>query len=651
MKMTDQIKRILSALLVLVMVFALVPVNARAASAAPVDSVAFFSDLHTSSSNSKTTLVKNTFSSIANVAASKVSAVFSVGDVFSSNESQNISSLSSVTSAIRSGLNDETVHVDYVWSDHDRYGGVANITGLVYGAGADGIYGNADDGNYYVYFISMSDMTTNPRYGITTTFTSSKLTDFTNAVATLDHTKPLFVVSHMPLLDNRGDNGHAYEWCQVINAAAEDMDVALFYGHNHRYDKLTDYFYGVGDTMSVEDNGTTRKVTLNFVHACAGYMEPKSTGSYSSSTSRMEVALLVNINADSIQYVTVNANGIYTGSIGPVNKTFTRTHASAVPETPTEPTEPEVPTEPTEPQLPDTDYEWVALPSGSIYELDTDGIDAGAQYLIVAKSYAKALSAASSNNNSVNVTIDGNTVTMDSADYGWTFASSGSNYTISNNGTYLNRSSSSLAAGSSSNTWTVSHTGNGVYQVYQSGSSSWWGSSSKNYLRWSNSNNYFQTKTSSDTVRLFKFAGSSSLGADYIRLGGEAIQNYSIADGATLDSVLAKLMVETSANGADVNGSLAVTADMVTWSKAFNGTAAGTYIGTVTCEDKVLGSFAVVISAEHVYETVTVDATCTENGSITKTCTVCGSTVVEVIEAKGHVTETVTVEPTCTENG
>lgn len=124
------------------------------------------------------------------------------GDIFSSNNSQNIGSLSAITSAIRIGLGDDSVHVDHVWSDHDRYGGIPNFTGLVYGSGADGAYGTADDGNYYVYFISMSDMTTSPRYGITTTFTTSKLSDFTNAVAGLDHTKPLFIVSHMPLLDN-----------------------------------------------------------------------------------------------------------------------------------------------------------------------------------------------------------------------------------------------------------------------------------------------------------------------------------------------------------------------------------------------------------------------------------------------------------------
>lgn len=174
--MTDQIRRILSALLVLVMVFTLVPVNARAASAEAVDSVAFFSDLHAHSSDNKTTLVTSIFRSVAANASSNVSAVFSVGDIFSSNNSQNIGSLSAITSAIRTGLGDDSVHVDHVWSDHDRYGGIPNFTGLVYGSGADGAYGTADDGNYYVYFISMSDMTTSPRYGITTTFTASKLT-------------------------------------------------------------------------------------------------------------------------------------------------------------------------------------------------------------------------------------------------------------------------------------------------------------------------------------------------------------------------------------------------------------------------------------------------------------------------------------------
>ena len=52
----------------------------------------------------------------------------------------------------------------------------------------------------------------------------------------------------------------------------------------------------------------------------------------------------------------------------------------------------------------------------------------------------------------------------------------------------------------------------------------------------------------------------------------------------------------------------------------------------------------------HSYETVTIDATCTVDGSITNTC-YCGDTQVEAIPATGHSYEAVVTAPTCTEAG
>ncbi len=56
-------------------------------------------------------------------------------------------------------------------------------------------------------------------------------------------------------------------------------------------------------------------------------------------------------------------------------------------------------------------------------------------------------------------------------------------------------------------------------------------------------------------------------------------------------------------------------------------------------------------SCDHVYNTVTVNATCTEAGSKTTTCTLCGEETVEVIEALGHNYKAVVTAPTCTEGG
>ena len=62
--------------------------------------------------------------------------------------------------------------------------------------------------------------------------------------------------------------------------------------------------------------------------------------------------------------------------------------------------------------------------------------------------------------------------------------------------------------------------------------------------------------------------------------------------------------------------------------------------------------FGVTFDADgHNYETVTVEATCEEDGSVTYTCTKCGDSYEEIIPALGHDYETVTVEATCEEDG
>ena len=90
----------------------------------------------------------------------------------------------------------------------------------------------------------------------------------------------------------------------------------------------------------------------------------------------------------------------------------------------------------------------------------------------------------------------------------------------------------------------------------------------------------------------------------------------------------------------------------------------GEYVGEVVYDEDMwayvgdafvgLGFVDVEIpeACEHEYETETVDATCTEDGSIVYTCTVCGHSYAEVIPATGHSYEvTDSKDATCTEAG
>ena len=56
-------------------------------------------------------------------------------------------------------------------------------------------------------------------------------------------------------------------------------------------------------------------------------------------------------------------------------------------------------------------------------------------------------------------------------------------------------------------------------------------------------------------------------------------------------------------------------------------------------------------ACEHKYTAVTVEATCTKDGSVTYTCTNCDDSYVEVIKAPGHDHKAKVTAPTCTEGG
>lgn len=212
----------------------------------------------------------------------------------------------------------------YAYGSHDS-GYVSDVTGLLYGDSST---------NYYVYAISQSSMeSSNP-----------STSGFTSTVAGLDKSKPLFIISHMPLHSRRGDNNGAAAWYTAISAAAEQMDIAFFWAHNHTGDNGVDQaaYYVAKDgseTITVEGGST---VTPNFTYLNAGYIDPPNNAA------RMNVATAVRIYDDFVNYTVYNSSGELSGTYA-VNETVTREFASGSSsggdsgETtdPTDPTEPE----------------------------------------------------------------------------------------------------------------------------------------------------------------------------------------------------------------------------------------------------------------------------------------------------------------------
>ena len=324
----QRLKKVLSLLLCCAMLFGVIPFGALAAeneTKTVIDAAVIFSDLHTRQKDYKQTTVEGIMNAVKQL---PISSVTCAGDAFSSNETAYTGKTDTITGYIRNVLGSD-MPVNYVWSDHDRGASMSKDSGLVYGAGDDGVYGTADDGNYYIYSLSMADLSTNDRYNAgfhTDAEVTAAIAAFKTAAEGLDHTKPLFIASHMPLFERRNDNGHAEEWFDAINEVAGYMDVAYFFGHNHSYDVSGDYYAAKGSEMTVETmSGTGVEKTLNFTHLCAGYLDPSSTGS-TSNTTRQGTAVAISIYDDSISYTTYNASGVYTGNYA-VNETVTRAFA------------------------------------------------------------------------------------------------------------------------------------------------------------------------------------------------------------------------------------------------------------------------------------------------------------------------------------
>ena len=369
-------KRMMAMLLALVIVVGLLPVSVLAAEGTATgefsggkvinDTAVIFSDLHTSSSNYKESTVKNIMGALAGL---PVSSVTSAGDAFSVNEDNSSSNgpYTGKTSVLNGYINDvfSGIDINYTWSDHDRYALqeddktlLDKTSHLSYGAGNDGIYGTNDDGNYYVYTLSMADLCSYDRYNAGFAYTESNNSNRVNKGFTatvqlaieqfladaekLHKDRPLFIISHQPLFDNRNDNAWAEDWCDAINEVAKDMDVAYFYGHNHKYDSGSDYYYAKGSTMPVAtrdkwgwdydistgylpsmDLSSENKV-INFTHMCAGYLAPAT----SSTTTRQSTVLAVTVTNSKLQFTTYDSNGVYTGNYA-VNVTIDRDHANA----------------------------------------------------------------------------------------------------------------------------------------------------------------------------------------------------------------------------------------------------------------------------------------------------------------------------------
>ena len=682
MKLRSNIQRILSMLLVLVLVISAVPMQVFGADAAktPIDAAVIFTDLHTSKSNYKQSTVEGIFGAVRN-AGLPVSNIVSGGDAFSVNGDSDGSNgkytgyTATISGYIRNAMGDANMPIHYVWSDHDRYAVqedgstlLDKTSHLVYGAGNDGVYGTADDGNYYIYLLSMADISTNDRYsagfssnraknGFTATVDQA-IANFQADAAKLLKDRPLLIVSHQPLLDNRNDNGNAYKWCTAINTVAEEMDVAFFFGHNHKYDKSSDYYYAKGSTMSVcsDSSGNAKSVKLNFAHICGGYMEPTSTGSYSSSGTRRNVVMAVIIYDDAIQYTTYTSSGVYTGNYA-LNTTVARDHAApAAPEEP-EVTEP-APTEPapTEPVTPEVPEEPVA--EGKIWRKATT-MEAGKRYILVNYGYNDSnVGTYAIGSDAAPVALEVKTdatgayVVTDDESLAWVATANGTRFNLSNavTGKYL-RSTGTAYNNTSADLTVDTSVSSSTYSTFAL--------ETKNNcqilaLRRSSSSNYYPLRY---TGSQFQIRAASQVGTlnNWVTVFVETNEN------AHTHSYETVTVAPTCTENGSVTTACACGDKTVEVIPAL-GHSYGCTETAPTCAENGSKVYTCTVCADsytetipatgaHTYVSTTVAPTCTANGSVTEVCAVCGDTVVTVLPALGHTFQATVTAPTCTAEG
>ncbi|MEE0884835.1 MAG: hypothetical protein U0L59_06370, partial [Faecalimonas sp.] len=193
--------------------------------------------------------------------------------------------------------------VNYTDSANGKATLQATVQG-VYGTGMDEIYvqgnhdsdslvgstltasGANDSANYGVFVINEKDYMWYNNDETTIKKTATNLETYLNAKRNAEYTKPIFVVSHLPLhycmrtREGGNDGMHANYIFDVLNeAGAAGLNIIFMFGHNHSHG-WDDYLGGAsiflkkGDKINIAQNSTTvfQEETLAFTYMNAGYV-------------------------------------------------------------------------------------------------------------------------------------------------------------------------------------------------------------------------------------------------------------------------------------------------------------------------------------------------------------------------------------------
>ncbi len=236
-----------------------------------------------------------------------------------------------------------------------------------------------------------------------------------------------------------------------------------------------------------------------------------------------------------------------------------------------------------------------------VYTLDTNGIDAGSEYLIVAGQSANCLTwSGESTFTPKPVTISSNKITLDTTAYNLKFTRVDNNtYTLTNGGNYfrVRKSGSSYSFRMNSNdsncNWTVTHNGSGVYSIVNTGTN----------RGISLSDSSITTNNGNSNKRLFKYTPETTTAETYyLGMSGDASYTFSttiFADKTELETYLKEQITVCRAD--DTNGTNIKKLDYtLTPNKTVTPKQAGTVTYTVSYDGHTVGTFNVTFVARSI---------------------------------------------------
>ncbi len=403
----------------------------------------------------------------------------------------------------------------YIQGNHDTNLSPSSSSNLLATEGGH----DPEGGAYGVYAINHEDF---PWSGSSSTLvqgTANLLKAYLDGKAAANYTKPIFVMSHLPLhYTNRGDNDYANLLFDVLNSY-DKLNIIFLFGHNHStaYDSYLgqgSIYLKKGDAIKVAKDGATsyNDETLNFTYMNYGY-----TGYIGSTNADATLTMTAFEISDSEVAVkrystsgqhTLKAAGGNTQLPSGVSVNSDVYGQAAINLTTGESTISEISADSGDDN---TGSGGTTGGSSWTYELVTS-IEAGEQYVIVGNDDPVALMDNGGSFGSQTVTISGTTLTSDVALTEWTISGTSGGTIVSDQGNGLSYSNSSFnLTGAADNTFNINAVNNN-FTILTVRANSYY---SKYYFNYDGSG-WTSKPTSTAYVRLYKLTGTGTGGGSTV---------------------------------------------------------------------------------------------------------------------------------------